>query len=432
MLYNKNIFVNKKILIYGFGKSGSASYSFLKNNNEVYLHDDTKVNKLFIKKNYINKIAFDFIVISPGINIKKCNLKKILKKNPKKIVTDLDIFYNYCSKNTNITITGTNGKSTTVKILFDILKSKKKDVRLVGNIGNPILAEKKITLNTIFVIEASSYQIEYSKFFKANYAMILNITPDHLERHGTFMSYIKTKLKLIRNQTKNDYSFLDLNNKHIKSELRKKKIKSKLIKVNIKSISKDMSKIKNSYFLSEGNQENLSFIFAIIKQLRIKKKYLFKVVNSFKALKYRQEIIFRSKKLTIINDSKATSFSSSINILKSLNKTYWILGGVPKKGDKFLMYKKKCFNFKAYIFGKNKRFFINNLKNKLIYEKFKNLNLALKKVLRDIKLINNKNEHKTILFSPASASFDGFKNFEDRGEYFNSLLKKYKIKKYKC
>ena len=130
MLDNKNIFVKKKILIYGLGKSGRSSYLFLKKKNDIYLYDDNKniiknkkIKKLLIKSNHINKINIDFIVISPGINIKKCYLKNFLKKNLKKIVTDLDVFYSHYSKNKNITITGTNGKSTTAKILFDVLKN---------------------------------------------------------------------------------------------------------------------------------------------------------------------------------------------------------------------------------------------------------------------------------------------------------------------
>ncbi len=437
MLINKNNFVKKKILIYGLGKSGIASYFFLKKKNNVFLHDDNKnikKNKKFFKKiiniKNINKIDFDFILVSPGINIEKCKLKNYLKQNLKKIITDLDVFYFFFSNNKNVTITGTNGKSTTVKIIFDILKYKKKDVRLVGNIGNPILSEKKITKKTIFIIEASSYQLEYSKNFKANYSAILNITPDHIERHGTFLKYVKAKLKLVNNQTKKDYSFLDTSNEYIKKEIYKKKIISKVIKVNVKSIKKDLKKIKNSYFLTKGNMQNLSFVFAITKKLGIKKSDIIKIINNFKGLKFRQEIIFKSKKITLINDSKATSFSSSINILKSLNKVFWILGGIPKKGDKFSLSKKECLNYKAYIFGKNKSFFVKNLKNKIIYEKFDNLYQVLKKIFLDLKFEKVIKQHRTILFSPAAASFDSFKNFEDRGEKFNNLIKKMNFKKY--
>ena len=431
----KNIFTKKKILIYGLGKSGLSSYYFLKKNNNLYLYDDDKkvikdkkIKKIFIKSENIFKNNFDFIVISPGININTCSLKNFLKKNLKKIITDLDIFYSHYFKNRNITITGTNGKSTTAKILFDILKNQKFDARLTGNIGNPILSEKKITSKTIFVIEASSYQIEYSKKFKANYALILNISPDHLERHGTFINYVKSKFKLFSNQTKQDYSFFDIKNKYLKKEIEKNKIYSQIIKVDTKLINKHKKRIKNPYFLTEGHQNNLAFIFAITKKFRLKKTNLFKVINNFKGLKYRQQIIYHSKKITLINDSKATSYSSSINILKSLKKVFWIVGGVPKFGDQFFMAKKDCINFKVYIYGKNRNYFVKQLKNKMDYQSFYYLKDALKKITFDIKN-EKKNEHKTILFSPSAASFDSFKNFEDRGKKFNILVKKLNLKK---
>ena len=435
MTGNKNIFVKKKILIYGLGKSGLSSYFFLKKNNDVYLYDDKKniiknkkIKKQLIKSNYFNKINVDFILVSPGINIKKCQLKDFLNKNFKKIITDLDVFYTQYPENKNITITGTNGKSTTAKILFDVLKKQKKDVRLTGNIGSPILDEKKITPKTIFVIEASSYQIEYSKKFKANYATILNITPDHLERHGTFSSYVKAKFKLIRNQNSKDYSFLDLKNKFLKKEINKKKLYSKVIDVNTKTMNKNLLKMKNPYFFTEGNKQNLLHVFAISKKLGVKKNILFKTLFSFKGLKFRQQTIYKSKKFTLINDSKATSYSSSINVLKSLKKVYWIVGGIPKTGDKFLMPKNQCSSIKAYIFGRNKNSFIKELKNKMKYEHFDDLKQALKKIILDIKEEKKKKEHKTILFSPSAASFDSFKNFEDRGKKFNQLIKQLNLK----
>ena len=150
-------------------------------------------------------------------------------------------------------------------------------------------------------------------------------------------------------------------------------------------------------------------------------------MNKFKGLNFRQQIIYDSKKLTVINDSKATSFSSSINILKSLNKVYWLIGGIPKSGDIFFLTKKQCLNYKAYIYGKNKNYFIKKLKNKLEYEHFENLQSALKKIILEIKSKKIK-FHSTILFSPAAASFDRYKNFEERGKVFNELIKKYNLK----
>ena len=426
MLKNRNIFFKKKILIYGLGKSGLSAYKFLKKNNKIYLYDDKiiKKKKDFISYQKIIKKKIDHIIISPGINIKKCKLSKFLKKHLSKINTDLDIFYSLYYKNKIITITGTNGKSTTAEILYKISKREKLDVRLVGNIGNPILLEKNITIKTIFIIEASSYQLEYSKLFKSNIAAILNISPDHLERHGTLKNYIKAKFRLIKKQTKEDYAILNTKNLYIKQQIKTQKFLPKIIKINKPINSTILKKIDNTYFITNGNKENLAFVLQIAKMIKIKKVNLYKALNKFRGLKFRQQIIYKSKNLTIINDSKATSFSSSVSILKSLSNVYWIIGGLVKQGDKFLLSKKDCKNFKGYIFGKNIDFFMKKFKKIITYESFENLESAIKKIYEDIKDSKNIGHH-TILFSPAAASFDSFKNFEERGTYFNNLIKKF-------
>ena len=420
MLNNQNIFHKKKILIYGLGKSGLSASKFLKKNNQITTHDD-KI-KSDIKK--ITSVKFDYIIISPGIDIYKCNLSRFLKKNSKKIYTDLDIFYSHHEKNNKITVTGTNGKSTTAKILYEVLKDQKIDVRLVGNIGNPVLLEKKITNKTVFVIEASSYQLEYSKLFKSNISLILNISPDHLERHKTINRYVAAKFKLIKNQSKNDYAILNTKNFYIKKKLKFKKFLPNIIKIENNIDREFFKRINNQYFNTDGNRENLRFILEVVKILKLKKNTLIKILKKFKGLKYRQEKIFQSKKLTVINDSKSTSFSSSASLLKSLTNVYWIVGGQAKKGDKLLLSKKNCKNFKAYIFGANKSFFISKIKKLMKYESFKDLKSLIKKLSLEIKM-DKKTIHKTILFSPSAASFDNFKNFEKRGEYFNQLIKKY-------
>jgi len=420
MLNNLNIFYNKKILIYGLGKSGLSAFKFLKKDNEITTHDD----KIRINNKKITKIKFDYIIISPGIDINKCNLSKFLKNNSKKIYTDLDIFYNNYKKNNKITITGTNGKSTTAKILYDALKDQKADVRLVGNIGNPVLSEKKVTNRTVFVIEASSYQLEYSKLFKSNISLILNISPDHLERHKTISKYVSAKFKLVKNQSKKDFAILNTKNFYIKRELESKNYLPKIIKIEKNIDNNFLKKIDNKYFNTDGNKENLKFILKVAKILKLKKNFLLKTLQKFKGLKYRQETIFQSKKLTIINDSKATTFSSSVSLLKSLTNVYWIVGGQAKKGDKLLLSKKNCKNIKAYIFGTEKNFFISKIKKLMKYESFLDLKSLVKKLSSEIKVDKNM-DHKTILFSPAAASFDNFKNFEKRGEYFNQLIKKY-------
>ena len=429
MLNLEKNFLKKKILIYGLGKSGLSTYSYLKKNNIISLYDDRIITKKNIKDTYttykeIIKKEFDCIIISPGIDINNCKLSRFLKKNHKKIYTDLDIFYSRYAFNQKITITGTNGKSTTAKLLYDILKDQKKDVRLVGNIGNPVLLEKKIKKDTLFVIEASSYQLEYSKLFRTNISLILNISPDHLERHKTINKYVSAKFKLIKNQSKNDIAILNIKNFYIKRELKQKKFAPSILKIEKYISDRFIKKIDNHYFDTDGNKENLTFVLKVSKILKLKNNLLLKSLKNFKGLSFRQEIIHNSKFLKIINDSKATSFSSSEKLLKSLKNVYWIIGGLPKKGDKFLLKKNDCKKIKLYIFGKNQKFFINELKNKMAFKSFLNLKSLIAKVFLDIKNENNFIK-KTILFSPASASFDTFKNFEERGRYFNKLIKNY-------
>ena len=422
MFNHSNIFFyKKKILIYGLGKSGLSVFRYLKKDNEITTHDD----KIKIDYKKITKIKFDYIIISPGIDINKCSLSKFLKNNSKKIYTDLDIFYNQHMENNKITITGTNGKSTTAKILYEVLKDQNVDARLVGNIGNPVLLEKKVTNKTVFVIEASSYQLEYSKLFSSNISIILNISPDHLERHKTINRYVTAKFKLVKSQSKKDFSILNTKNFYIKRKLKSKIFLPKIIRLEKEINSAFLKKINNQFFKTDGNKENLKFILQVAKILKLKKNLLIKTLKNFKGLEYRQEIIYQSKKMTIINDSKATTFSASVSLLKSLTNVYWIVGGQAKKGDKLFLSKKECKNFKAYIFGSNKSFFISKIKKLMKYESFLDLKSIIQKLFLEIKKDKN-TIHKTILFSPSAASFDNFKNFEKRGKYFNQLIKKYK------
>ena len=142
--------------------------------------------------------------------------------------------------------------------------------------------------------------------------------------------------------------------------------------------------------------------------------------NKFKGLDYRQQIIYRSKKLLIINDSKSTSFSSTVPLLESYKNIYWILGGLAKKGDKLKLKKKYFRNIKAFVYGKDRNFLINLLPNKISYESSSTLNKIIK-ILKNY--IQKDNTRKVILFSPSAASFDQFKNFEDRGKFFNKIIK---------
>ena len=398
---------------------------------KVYCWDDNKrirnkAKKLNfkIKKFWSNKNLIDNIVISPGIDINKCKIKKYLKKNHNKIITDLDLFFEFNKDALVISVTGTNGKSTTCKIIEKILRSANLNVKTIGNIGNPFLFSRKSKKN-IFIFEISSYQLQYSKVFRTKHAAILNISPDHLERHKSIKNYIKIKSRIFFGQKNSDYLYINSTNKYskmIKKIFKEKKIKSKLTPINKYTSKALFKKIKNDYFKSQGNLENLSFAYAIAKKLKINNKTIIQAINKYKGLPHRQEIVFSNKKLLCINDSKATSFNASLQSLNNYNRIYWIVGGLPKYLDSFNLQQVKDKIIKAYIVGKNISFFKEQIKKDIDYKISKNIKNAVSDIYSDLKLYPN--GKKTILLSPSAASFDQFKNFESRGIYFKNLIRR--------
>ena len=234
---------NSSFAIYGLGLSGISTLKFLKNKNKnkIYTWDDSLSDKNKKKFNLFKKSLdkVDYIVVSPGINIQKTKLKLKLSKNKKKIITDLDLFYMQKKPVKSIVITGTNGKSTTCKLIQHIFRSNKLDVQLGGNIGKPIL-DLKIKKKSIIIIEASSFQLAQSKFIKPNLAAILNITSDHLDWHNTLKGYKNSKFKIFLNQDHKDVAIL--NNKKLINLFIKKNFLSKLKIINKNSLK---NSIKN-------------------------------------------------------------------------------------------------------------------------------------------------------------------------------------------
>ena len=407
-------------LVYGLGATGRSVVKFLIKNKikKISVWDDKEVS--FLKKLRPKNLSqafkqVDFIVLSPGISLLK---NKKLRKFKKKIITDIDLFYLTKNRPKSIVVTGTNGKSTTCKLLAHLLKKNKYKIFLGGNIGNPILNLK--SQKNFVIIEASSFQLAHSKFICPNYAFFLNFSNDHLDWHGTKENYLNSKLRIFRLQNKNHYALI---NKNLKNFFRKKNFASKLILPRKKDYTKIKLKIKNDYLTSYLNSENMSFIYTFSKLVRIKDENFIKSMKSFKGLPHRFEIFLKRNGITFINDSKATSFKATESALTDLKNIYWILGGLPKKADKISISRYKKNIIKCYLIGKNINFFKNQIKNKLVFSITKNLKKSVIKILKDCKLEKQKN--KFVLLSPSAASFDQFSNFEKRGEEFKRLCNKY-------
>ena len=413
-------------LIYGLGSTGDSVIRFFKKKkiSNFYIWDD---NVNLRKKHRLKKIVnfkrsieqVDYIVLSPGVSLKKAKFKKDLKKYKNKIITDIDLLYLSNSNFKSIVVTGSNGKSTTCKIIYHLLKKNKFQVQLGGNIGTPVL-DLEIKKNIFLVIEASSFQLSHSRFIHPNYAILLNVTNDHLDWHGSFNAYMASKLKIFNLQNTHNFALL---NKGFKKIFRKKKYRGKLISNKIKEYHKIKFKIRNFYLKSSTNDENMIFAFTLAKSLKINQKSFIKSMNSFVGLPHRYEIFYKKKNIVFINDSKATSLQSSKSALMGRKNIFWILGGLPKYKDKINLKDVKENIIKSYIIGKNISFFKKQLKNKVKFSVSKNLKNATISALKDSRLI--KNLDSTILFSPGAASFDQFKNFEVRGNEFKKLSKIY-------
>ena len=411
----------QSFLVYGLGSSGKSVIKFFnKNNIKKYKVWDDKQKKLFKKrraknlKETLNTV--DYIVLSPGISFLK---KKFLIKFKKKIITDIDFFYLTNKNLKSIVVTGTNGKSTTCKLISNLLKKNKFKVLLGGNIGTPIL-DLNIKEKTFVVIEASSFQLSHSKFIKPDFAFLLNITNDHLDWHGNMLNYTNSKLKIFMSQETNQFALVNIKFKRI---FKKNNFASKLIIPKTKNYTKIKHRIKNYYLKSNINDENMSFVYALSKLLKISTKNFINTANSFIGLSHRYEIFLKKKNITFINDSKATSFESTKYALSNSKNIYWILGGLPKKNDKISITETRKNIIKCYLIGKNINFFKEQIKNKVNYTISINLKKALIQILKDIKSFNTKDS--IILFSPAAASYDQFINFEKRGDEFKKLSQFY-------
>ena len=164
----------------------------------------------------------------------------------------------------------------------------------------------------------------------------------------------------------------------------------------------------------------MAFAYRIAKNLKINDKIIIEGLNKFKGLPHRQEIVFSNKKLVCVNDSKATSFDACLQSLSNYNQIYWIVGGAPKHQDHFYLKNVKKRIVKAYIIGKNISFFRKQIRKSIPFSVSKNMYSAVNNIYKDLKL--SKNLKKTILLSPAAASFDQFNNFENRGNYFKNLI----------
>ena len=390
-------------LILGLGQTGLSLFNFLiKFEQEPIIfdtRDDPPCKKELLKKSKnsliisnLKEIAFDEIqscYVSPGFDISHEIVKK-LNTHSIEILSDLDLFLKVHAKK-SILVTGTNGKTSVVSLLQHIMKSLELKVKSIGNNGFPVLNHIEDQLD-YFVIELSSFQIERTKSLSSLVSVLLNISPDHLDVHDSFVQYTKIKKRIFENSN---------------------------FKIGPEGTALDLD-----FFLPKITDHeiyNQEAVKSILLHLGLKKRFIEEKILTFNPLPHRLENISLNQQLTIINDSKSTnphSLNAAVNKYKD-EKIILIMGGL-KKDLSFrpLMEFLKKNTKKIFVYGADRKKISNEIDelNPIVLE---SMALAVKEAIK----YSTKND--LILFSPGCSSFDEFQNYEERGSKFKELINKH-------
>ena len=444
---------NKNITVLGAKRSGIGvakllshyhANVFISDNNKNAIDNNTKqlLKNLNIESEFgqhSEKIYdSDFIIISPGIPDTIPVIQKIKQLNIP-ILSEIEIAYNFANSQI-IAITGSNGKSTTIKLTADILNKSGIPAIACGNIGlafsEAVLTSLKKNIKPIYVVEISSFQLENIINFRPNIAVLLNITPDHLDRYNSFNEYAKTKVKIFINQSKNDIAILNIDDENVSNF---SKPKSKIINISMKKNKDQFAYFDKTYFhykinsqwhklnknkiqlIGEHNQYNILSAFSAAYSFLNNEIGTVSSLSTFKTIFHRIEFCGSINGVSFYNDSKATNTDSVKVALKSFkDPIHLILGGKDKDTD---------FSELQELINKNVKtvYTIGETSNK-INSQLKNINIVNSKVL-DLAMktaLKNANKNEIILLSPSCSSYDQYVNFEKRGEHFKTIFDKLK------
>lgn len=380
----------------------------------------------------------DEVVKSPGIPEKNEWVKKLRdKKVP--IISEIELAYRHKGESRIIAITGSNGKSTTTSLIFHICKHAGMDCALVGNIGYSFARQVATDPRDLYVAEVSSFQLDDIRDFRPDVAVLLNITEDHLDRYNyRFEDYISSKFRITKNQTSKDFFIYNLDDEVITGYMAQNQIKSKQLPISMKQKVDKGGYIKNDELNVKVNseQEQMSIYDFALKgkhnqyntmaacvagaTMDIRKNKIREAVQTFENLEHRMEAVATVRGVEFINDSKATNVNSTWFALESMTRpTVLILGGVDKGNDYSLLSELASQKIKAIV--------CLGIDNTKIHEAFKDKvenivdTASAEDAVREAFRLATVGD--VVLLSPACASFDLFKNYEDRGHQFKDAVR---------
>ena len=444
--------MSTKIVILGAGESGVGTALLAKQKGyDVFVSDAIAIKPVFKAELEANAIPFesgshdveriltaDEVMKSPGIPEKNELVKQIRAKGIP-VISEIEFGYRYKGDSKIVAITGSNGKTTTTSLLFHICKVAEQDVAIVGNIGFSFARQVAVDPKALYVIEVSSFQLDDIQSFRPDIAILLNITEDHLDRYNyQFENYIKSKLRIIENQTEKDCFIYCIDDEVIVKQLEQLTTPTNLLPFSMKQELKKGAYIKNDQMMLKIQEERVTmsiYDFALkgkhnayntmaasiaATTLGIRKEKIREAVSNFHSLEHRMEFVATVKGVDFINDSKATNVNSTWYALESMQKpTILILGGVDKGNDYELVADLVKEKVKAIIcMGTDNSKLMEFFKDKV--DQIVEVDSAKQAVNASFKLAE---KGDVVLLSPACASFDLFKNYEDRGCQFKESVK---------
>lgn len=420
-----------KIAILGFGKSGKSVFEALikKNQDEVFVFDDSRLPE---KPNFFGgehaksffKMNFDLVVVSPGIP-KHHSFIQYAKEKKMNIISELEFGFKL-AKCKIIAITGTNGKSTTVKLIYNMLKKAGKKTLMCGNYGLPLTKAAKVSsLLDYLVVEVSSFQLEFSDTFKPYIAIILNITQDHLSWHGNFEEYTKAKLKIAKNLTDEEYLIRNFDENYtvdapnvIGFSAVKENVQAKISQKSVVINFREHFEIKNTKLIGMHNMQNIAAASLACLICSIPKDTIKEVAMNQETLPHRLEFVCEIEGVKFYNDSKSTNIDSvrkAIESFENKQNIIVILGG-KHKGESYANLMDLLTQVAGVVvFGEDRGKILSEL------HKLRPVPLpAINVKGACLAAFHIAKPGDIVLFSPGGSSFDQFKNFEERGEAFKA------------
>ncbi|MCZ4279295.1 UDP-N-acetylmuramoyl-L-alanine--D-glutamate ligase [Kiloniella laminariae] len=446
----------KAFAVLGLGRSGlTAACALAQSGADVWAWDDNADGRAKAAEAGLKVVdlgncdwtAVQSLVMSPGIPLTHPVPHPVAlaaQATGVEVICEVELLYRACPDATFVGITGTNGKSTTTSLIAHILAQAGRPVAVGGNLGTPALELPMLESDGVYVLEMSSYQLDLLSQLRFDIALLLNFSPDHLDRHGDMAGYIKAKLHIFDRQEKDDAAIIgmdDPDSRQVFDQINSLgNCKAIPISGNTRlaeGVFAAQGQLIDDRFASEEqildlqsverlpgdhNHQNAAAAFACCRRLNLTNDAIVAGMKSFPGLAHRQQLVAQQGNIRYINDSKATNADAAARAISSYENIYWIAGGRAKDGG--ISSLKPLFSRirKAYLIGECAEDFARQIGKDLPYTQCQTLDRAIAQAAKDAQHDNCDNA--VVLLSPACASWDQYRSFEVRGDHFRECVQK--------